>query len=81
MATLRLPQVAGWGNAMCYLPTGEVFGVRGGAEDRVRLEDQGEDADDALLARASEFAERGAKQAPLAVQASLEECARGAPRG
>ena len=67
-ATLRLPQVAGWGNAMRYLLTGDTFD----AAEALRiglvqeLTEPGEQ-----LARALAIAEAVARQAPLAVQATL----------
>jgi enoyl-CoA hydratase len=67
-ATLRLPQVAGWGDAMRYLLTGDTFD----AAEALRiglvqeLTEPGEQ-----LARALAIAETVARQAPLAVQATL----------
>ncbi len=67
-ATLRLPQVAGWGNAMRWLLTGETFD----AAEALRiglvqeLTEPGEQ-----LQRAAAIAETIARQAPLAVQATL----------
>jgi enoyl-CoA hydratase len=64
-ATLRLPQVAGWGDAMRYLLTGDTFD----AAEALRiglvqeLTEPGEQ-----LARALAIAETVARQAPLAVQ-------------
>jgi enoyl-CoA hydratase/carnithine racemase len=66
-ATLRMPQVMGWGNAMRYLLTGEEFG----AEEALRvglvqeITEPGEQVE-----RAVAFAEAVAEQAPLAVRAS-----------
>ncbi|MBA3546172.1 MAG: crotonase/enoyl-CoA hydratase family protein [Nannocystis sp.] len=67
-ATLRLPQVAGWGNAMRWLLTGETFD----AAEALRiglvqeLTEPGEQ-----LQRAVAIAETIARQAPLGVQATL----------
>ncbi len=66
-ATLRLPQVAGWGNAMRWLLTGGQLD----ADEALRIGlvqevvDPGEQ-----VARAVELATEIAKQAPLAVQAT-----------
>ena len=67
-ATLRLPQVAGWGNAMRWLLTGDKFD----AEEALRI-GLGQEIVPAeeLLARATEVARTVAKQAPLGVQATL----------
>jgi enoyl-CoA hydratase len=67
-ATLRFPQIAGWGDAMRYLLTGDEFGARearrmGLVQDVV---EEGEQVE-----RAIELAQRVARQAPLAVQATL----------
>lgn len=67
-ATLRLHQVAGWGNAMRWLLTGDEFDARdalhlGLVQEVMASED--------LLPRAIELAERIARQAPLGVQATL----------
>ncbi|MBX3233888.1 MAG: crotonase/enoyl-CoA hydratase family protein [Labilithrix sp.] len=67
-ATLRMPAVAGYGNAMKHLLTGDVFdaneALRAGIVQEVvpRAE---------LLARATAYAERVAAQAPLAVRATI----------
>ena len=67
-ATIRLPQVAGWGNAMRYLLTGDEFDAAEAL--RIGLVQEvvphGTQVD-----RALELAGRVASQAPLAVQASL----------
>ena len=66
-ATLRFPQVAGWGNAMRWMLTGEFFG----ADEALRMGliqevvDAGEQFDAGLR-----LAESVAKRAPLAVQAT-----------
>ena len=67
-ATLRLPLIAGWGNAMRYLLTGDEFDAAealriGMIQEVVRHGRH--------LERAIELAETVAKQAPLAVQATL----------
>lgn len=68
-ATLRLHRIAGWGNAMRYLLTGDTFGA---AEAyRIGLV-QEVVANDGLVDRAIALAELVASQAPLAVQASLQ---------
>ena len=67
-ATIRFPRAAGWGNAMRYILTGDMFG----ADEAYRMGlvqevvDDGEQFDAALA-----IAERIAAQAPLAVQATL----------
>ena len=67
-ATLRLHQLAGWGNAMRWLLTGDDFdaheALRMGLVQEVM-------ASEDLLPRAIELAERIASQAPLGVQATL----------
>ncbi len=67
-ATVRLPQVAGWGNAMRWLLTGDVFdaqeALRIGLVQEVVPGEQ-------LRARALEIAATIAKRAPLGVQATL----------
>lgn len=68
-ATLRLPQVAGWGNAMRYLLTGDTFDAE--EAHRIGLVQELVGADE-LVDRAIELAETIASRAPLAVQASLE---------
>ncbi len=68
-ATLRLHQVAGWGNAMRYLLTGDIFE----AEEAYRIGlVQEVCAPGTVVDAAIALAERIAKQAPLAVQASLQ---------
>lgn len=67
-ATLRLPQIAGWGDAMRWLLTGDQFDA---AEARriglvQEVVEPGQQ-----LARATELAERVAMQAPLGVRATL----------
>ena len=67
-ATLRLHQIAGWGNAMRWLLTGDEFD----AHEALRLGlVQEVMASEDLLPRAIELANRIARQAPLGVQATL----------
>jgi enoyl-CoA hydratase/carnithine racemase len=72
-ATLRFPRAVGWGNAMRYILTGDLFDAaeahRIGLVQEV-VED-GEQFD-----RALELAERIAAQAPLAVRAALANAKR-----
>ncbi len=67
-ATLRLPQIAGWGNAMMHLLTGDRFdeseALRIGLVQRVVEAEK-------LFDVALQVANRVASAAPLAVQASL----------
>jgi enoyl-CoA hydratase/carnithine racemase len=68
-ATLRFPQRAGWGNAMRWLLTGDEFD----AQQALRMGLVHEVVDPGKqLERAVEIATRIAKQAPLAVQATLQ---------
>jgi enoyl-CoA hydratase/carnithine racemase len=74
-ATMRLHQIAGWGNAMRYLLTGDIFDAKeayriGLVQQVVPPSEEQEDAEDTLLAAALEMAHKVASQAPLAVQAS-----------
>jgi enoyl-CoA hydratase/carnithine racemase len=67
-ATLRFPSLAGWGNAMRWLLTGDMFDAEearriGLVQEVVPLEE--------LLDRATALATRVAAQAPLAVRATL----------
>jgi enoyl-CoA hydratase len=67
-ATIRFPQLAGWGNAMRWMLTAEHFD----AEEALRIGLVQEVVeDDRLLERAMEIARRIAAQAPLGVQATL----------
>jgi enoyl-CoA hydratase/carnithine racemase len=67
-ATLRFHQIAGWGNAMRWLLTGDEFD----AHEALRLGlVQEVMASEDLLPRAVELANRIARQAPLGVQATL----------
>lgn len=67
--TFRLPQVAGWGDAMRYLLTGDEF--EADEARRMGVVQEVVDDDD-LVERAIELAQRVASQAPLGVQATLE---------
>jgi enoyl-CoA hydratase len=67
-ATFRFVQVAGWGNAMRWLLTGDDFGAD--EAHRIGLV-QEVTAAGAELARALEIAETIAAQAPLGVQATI----------
>ena len=67
-ATIRFPRVAGWGNAMRWMLTGELFD----AEEARRMGLVQEIVPDgAQVERGLALAERIAAQAPLAVQATL----------
>lgn len=67
-ATIRWPQVSGWGNAMRYLLTGDTFD----AQEALRIGlVQEVVAADALFEHALDLAMRVSKQAPLGVQATL----------
>lgn len=68
-ATMRMPQVAGWGNAMRYLLTGDEFD----AAEALRIGIVQEVADPGEhLERAQVIAEQVAKCAPAAVRATRE---------
>jgi enoyl-CoA hydratase len=67
-ATIRFPRAAGWGNAMRWLLTGDLFDAR--EAHRMGLV-QEIVPDGRELHRALELADRIAAQAPLAVQATL----------
>jgi enoyl-CoA hydratase/carnithine racemase len=77
-ATQRFPQVAGWGNAMRYLLTGDEFdaaeALRMGLVQEVLPPEEVHD-------RAVALAEAVARQAPLAVQATLEIARLGLEQG
>jgi enoyl-CoA hydratase len=70
-ATIRFVQVAGWGNAMRYLLTGDEFDAY--EAQRLGLV-QEVVSPGSQLAGAVEMAEKIARQAPLAVQATLRSC-------
>lgn len=77
-ATLRFPKLAGWGNAMRYLLTGERFG----ADEALRIGVIQEiTTSDGLFDRAVALAELVAKQAPLAVQATRTSSRIGVEQG
>ena len=67
-ATIRFPRAVGWGNAMRWILTGDMFDA---AEAHRMGVVQEVVPDGAQLDRALELAERIAAQAPLAVQATL----------
>jgi enoyl-CoA hydratase len=67
-ATIRFPRAAGWGNAMRWLLTGDMFDAA--EAHRIGLV-QEVVPDGTQFERALELAERIAGQAPLAVQATL----------
>ncbi len=67
-ATIRLPQRAGWGNAMRYLLTGDQFDAR----EAYRIGLVQEVTESAPLEKAKAIAHRIAEQAPLGVYATLE---------
>ncbi|RFA13943.1 enoyl-CoA hydratase [Subtercola boreus] len=67
-ATLRFPRAAGWGNAMRWMLTGDLFDAR--EAHRIGLV-QEVTVDGEQFDRALAIAERVAAQAPLAVQATL----------
>lgn len=68
-ATIRLPRIAGWGNAMRWLLTGEEFDAREAL--RIGIVQEVAQADK-LEGRALEIARSVARAAPLAVRASRE---------
>lgn len=68
-ATMRAPRHLGWGNAMRFLLTGEEFGAD--VAQRIGLAQEVVPAGQEVE-RATQIAELIAKQAPLAVQATLE---------
>ncbi len=77
-ATIRLPQIAGWGNAMRWLLTGDRFdaqeALRIGLVQEVLPAEQ-------LRSKAIEIAKTVAKQAPLGVQATLRSARTAAHEG
>jgi enoyl-CoA hydratase/carnithine racemase len=77
-ATLRMPQAAGWGNAMRWLLTGDEFSAAEAYRIGLVQEvvDRGQE-----LPRAIELAERIAKQAPLGVRATLASARAGIQYG
>lgn len=77
-ATIRFPRAAGWGNAMRWLLTGDMFDAH--EAHRIGLV-QEVVQDGVQFARALELAERIAAQAPLAVQATLANARTAAREG
>lgn len=77
-ATIRLPQIAGWGNAMRWLLTGDRFdadeALRIGLVQEVTPADQ-------LRDKALEIARTVAKRAPLGVQATIRSSRTAAHEG
>ena len=69
---MRLPAIAGWGNAMRWLLTGDIFDAE--EAQRIGLVQEVTPAD-ALRTRALELAATVAKRAPLGVRATLESAA------
>ncbi|MBK8256926.1 MAG: crotonase/enoyl-CoA hydratase family protein [Polyangiaceae bacterium] len=67
-ATMRMPAMTGWGNAMRYLLTGDMFDAAEAL--RIGLVQEVTSAAD-LVDRATALATRVAAQAPLGVQATL----------
>ena len=77
-ATIRLPEIAGWGNAMRWLLTGDIFD----AKEALRLGlVQEVCAPGAQLEVALGIAARVAEQAPLGVQATLASSRIAAAKG
>lgn len=77
-ATIRLPEIAGWGNAMRWLLTGDKFD----AQEALRIGLVQEVVDEgALVARAVHIAQTVAKQAPLGVQATIRSARKAAMDG
>lgn len=66
-ATVRMPQRCGWGNAMRYLLTGDLFS----GEEAYRIGMVQDVTDEDPFIKAKEIAMTIAQQAPLGVQASL----------
>jgi enoyl-CoA hydratase len=70
-ATIRFPQICGWGNAMRHLLTGDTFD----ADEAYRIGLIQEITEPGkLLDRAVEIANEVADQAPLAVQETMRSC-------
>lgn len=77
-ATIRLPEIAGWGNAMRWLLTGDRFD----ADEALRLGLVQEVVPEAeLRQKALEIARAVAKQAPLGVRATLRSARTSQLRG
>ncbi|MEM9187934.1 MAG: crotonase/enoyl-CoA hydratase family protein [Myxococcota bacterium] len=77
-ATLRMPEVAGWGNAMRYLLTGDEFDAA--EAHRIGIVQEVLPASE-LLDRARALASRVAACAPLAVHATRQNAARAVEDG
>lgn len=76
--TVRLPQRAGWGNAMRWLLTSDEYD----AQEAYRLGLVQEVVDDGdHLTRGLQLAEKIARQAPLAIKAMLDNARRGVREG
>ncbi|CAN5218821.1 crotonase/enoyl-CoA hydratase family protein [soil metagenome] len=77
-ATIRFPEVAGWGNAMRWLLTGDEFdakeALRIGLVQEIRPHGE-------HIEKAIEIAERIAKQAPLGVRATIESARKSQTEG
>ncbi len=77
-ATLRFPEVAGWGNAMRWLLTGDEFdaaeALRIGLVQEITTHGK-------HIEKAIEIAERIAKQAPLGVRATIESARKAQTEG
>ncbi len=77
-ATLRFPEVAGWGNAMRWLLTGDEFD----ADEALRIGLVQEITEHGKhLEKAVEIAEKIAKQAPLGVRATIESARKSQTEG
>ncbi len=77
-ATLRFPEVAGWGNAMRWLLTGDEFD----AKEALRIGLVQEITEHGKqLKKAVEIAEKIAKQAPLGVRATIESARKSQTEG
>ncbi len=77
-ATLRFPEVAGWGNAMRWLLTGDEFD----AKEALRIGLVQEITEHGKqLEKAVEIAEKIAKQAPLGVRATIESARKSQTEG
>ena len=77
-ATLRFPEIAGWGNAMRWLLTGDEFD----AKEALRIGLVQEIVEHGKqLEKAVEIAERVAKQAPLGVRATIESARKAQTEG
>ena len=77
-ATLRLPQIAGWGNAMRWLLSGDEFDAHEAC--RLGLVQEIHPPEE-LLPEALKLAARIARRAPLAVRATLASARRALEQG